>query len=194
MDSRLTAKDLEVHGLERCQSFPEWARRVGGAPPYTEQVLRLAREAASHAHDATKSDRRIDDPCSSLRKNDFDWHTAQVAAVMGARQLGVPAYGFVSADHRYSIATFVDGLGWISVDLQHVDRGYESGGTALFTKAPIVGRFEASDDGFWSPAGEAYTDRSGMLMPLSHTEWTDHPSADQDTTTTFALPLAGACP
>jgi hypothetical protein len=191
------AADLEEHGLEKCAGFSEWARRTAGGPPHTDQVLRLVRAVARPA-DETK--REAEDLCADLRVGRFTRHRAQVAAVLGARELGIPALGFASAGSaRYLVGTYVDNVGWVLADVERPDQDWFTGGPALVTMAPLLGAFPASAHAFWSPEGAAYTRTGWGVTPLSTTEWRDPKSPPAstepptDTTEARAVPLSEVC-
>src|SRR5258708_2875477 len=110
-DALARVGDLEEHHLDKCAAFPEWAKRAAGDPPYTAQLVRLVRAVAKRIEE-TKTE---DDLCAAIRAGGFTPHWGQVAVVMAARELGIPAFGFASASARqlYLVGTFVDHLGWI---------------------------------------------------------------------------------
>jgi hypothetical protein len=190
------AGDLEEHALDKCAAFPDWARRTAGDPPHTEQILRLARGVARRADERN---REAEDICAALRQGRFTPHWAQVAVVMAAREVGIPAFGLASASARqiHLVGTYTDQAGWIVLDIERPEDGWSSGGPALVTKAPLLGRFAASGHDFWLPQGGAYANTGWGLSPLSSTEWrgrldsTGHPT---DTTEARSLRLSEACP
>ncbi len=91
------AADLEEHGLHKCAAFAEWARTTAGPGPYTDQMVRLVR-AVAKPH--VEGQREPDDVCAALREGRFSPHRRQVAVVMAARELGIPADGFASASRE----------------------------------------------------------------------------------------------
>jgi len=196
VDARLNAAELEEnHHLQSCKAFEPWVTETAGAPPYADQLLRVVRRletAINPDHPAEK--KRTDDACAALREGKLSKHQAHVVAVMAARQLGAPAYGFLSADGHFLVAVFVDGVGWAQLELGDAARGYGTGGAGLVTKAPIVGSFETSRDGLWGLEGGVYAKLFGnMLSGVSWTKWL--PIDDkEDATVVYAVPLAEACP
>jgi hypothetical protein len=190
-DATLTATQLQEHHLERCTSFPDWVASHAGAPPYTEQLQRLVTQLGG----ASQREGRGDDPCADLRKGHFNVHDAQVFAVMAARQLGAPALGFFGSDirHGFLVATYVDGAGWITLDVTDAAAGYSLGGPGIVSMAPGVAQFEASLDGFWNPAGAAFAEGPMGTNPWSYTSWRAR-AASEDTTVTHAAPLDEVCP
>jgi hypothetical protein len=190
------AADLEEHGLHQCPAFAEWARREAGNPPHPDQILRLVRATAPQSEGNVPG---ADDVCAAVRKRGFTPHWAQVAVVMAARELGIPAFGFASASDRriYLVGTYVDRLGWILVDVERGEDGWFSGGPPLITRAPLLGRFAAAPHGFWYPQGAAYHNSDwGGVSRLSGTVWYGRLTADQkvtDTTEARSFPLAEVC-
>ena len=191
------ASDLDEHSLDECAAFPEWARRTAGTGPYTEQVLRLARAVAKPYTEKKKND--PDDLCAAIREERLTPHRGQVAVVMAARELGIPAYGFASASggESYLAGTYTDQLGWILLDVEHPERGWFTGGPPLVTMAPLLGGFEASQHDLWNPQGAAYQKTDWGTMALSRTAWAGRLDRDHDPTDTTearVLRLAEFCP
>jgi hypothetical protein len=190
------AVDLEEHGLPKCAAFPEWARTTSGAPPHTDQVLRLVEAVAQRWEDKEKEP---EDLCAAIRERRLTSHRAQVAAVMAAREVGIPAFGFASASERdiFLVGTWVDGLGWILVDVDRPGDGWFSGGPPLLTMAPLLGQFSAGRHGFWYPEGAAYNQGQWGVSEISGTEWRGRLTPDKlptDTTEARVISLAEACP
>lgn len=189
------AADLEEHGLHKCAAFSEWTKQTAGAPPYTEQILRLVRAVAKPY---TEKQRENEDLCANIRENRLTPHRKQVAVVMAARELGIPAYGFASASERkiHLVGTYVDGSGWILVDVEHPEEGWFTGGPPLLTLAPLLGKFEAAQHEFWSPTGGAYQKTQWGVWPISSTEWRGRlePGKERtDTTEAKVLRLSEVC-
>jgi hypothetical protein len=190
------AADLEEHGLQKCAQFPEWVRGTAGDPPYPEQVVRLARAVSARPDEKQK---QPEDICAALREGRFTPHWAQVAVVMGARELGIPAFGLVAASARgaHLVGSYTDQTGWILLDVERPDAGWTSGGAPLVTMAPLLGEFAASQHGFWYPEGAAYANQSwGGVSSFSTTEWRDGSTAGEqptDTTEASALRLSEVC-
>lgn len=187
--------DLEEHGLNKCAAFAEWARTTAGTGPYTDQLTRLAKAAA---RPFTPGQREPDDVCAAIRERRLSPHRGQVAVVMAARELGVPAFGFASATPRqiYLVGTYTDQAGWILLDVEKPDAGWFSGGPPLLTRAPVLGGFAASQHDFWTPEGAAFQKNDwGGVMPFSRTEWRGRTTGDKptDTTDTRVIRLAEAC-
>jgi hypothetical protein len=118
---------------------------------------------------------------------------------MAARQIGVPAFGFVAAGpaEERLVGTYVDGLGWATASVRDPDQGFSVGGPPILTLAPHGARFEAVRDGFWSALGAAYRSSGGsFLQPFSSTQWAAADASDpvDDVTTAEAWPLAEVCP
>jgi hypothetical protein len=195
-DARLTSAELEEsHNLAACSAFRPWVKETAGDPPYTEQMLRVGRRLglSINRSEAPKKKGR-NDLCAALRENALNDHEAQIVAVMTARELGVPAYGLLAADVHYLVGIFVDGPGWITLDTTDFYRGFQSGGVALVTKAPVVGRFDASRDGFWLPEGAMYEPTmAGRGQSRSSAHWGAQEGRD-DATVTYAIALDEACP
>jgi hypothetical protein len=185
-------RDLQEHGLEKCAAFHEWAVRNAGPPPHTAQILRLAR-AVSHGTMGNG-----DDVCAATRSGLFTPHWAEVAVVMAARELGIPAFGFApaSAWRKYLVGTWVDELGWVLLDLQEPETGWFSGGPPLVTVAPTLGGFEAASHDFWGPQAAAYAKESRGVQAISRTEWRgrENPAkTPTDTTEARSVPLSEVC-
>jgi hypothetical protein len=189
------AADLEEHGLNKCAAFGGWAAKSAGAPPHTAQILRLAQAVAVRADDEKGSE----DLCADIRSGRFTAHRAQVAVVMAARELGIPSYGFASSSGGkiHLVGTWVDGMGWILMDVERPGEGWFTGGPPLLTMAPLLGGFSASAHDFWTPEGGAYADSQwGQgTSSISGTVWRARapivPVAD--TTEARATRLAEAC-
>jgi len=190
------AADLEEHGLDKCARFPEWARSTAGDPPYPEQVLRLVR-AVSARPDGTHKE--TEDVCAALRDRRFTPHWAQVAVVMAAREVGIPAFGFAEASPRrtHLVGTYTDRAGWILLDVERPNEGWTAGGPPLVTMAPLLGPFSASQHGFWYPQGAAYANQTWVgVSTLSTTRWRDGSASDTeptDTTEARTLRLSEVC-
>jgi hypothetical protein len=198
-DATLTARDLEEHGLQHCAAFPSWAQRTAGPPPRGEQVLRLLGATRERPSPAVKGAwRDAEDVCAAIRRGVFTAHQAHVAVVMAARQIGVPAFGFVAAgpEEERLVGTYVDGLGWTTASVRDPDQGFSVGGPPILTLAPHGARFEAISDGFWSALGAAYRPSRPFLQPFSFTKWAAADASDpgDDVTTAEAWPLAEVCP
>jgi hypothetical protein len=189
------AADLEEHGLHKCAAFAEWARTTAGPGPYTDQMVRLVK-AVAKPH--VEGQREPDDVCAALREGRFSPHRRQVAIVMAARELGIPAYGFASASAKqiHLVGTYTDQAGWILLDVEKPEDGWFTGGPPLLTRAPLLGGFAAAPHDFWTAQGAAYhkTDWGGV-QALSGTEWRGRAKGDQptDTTEARAVSLAQAC-
>src|SRR5262249_36514984 len=113
-DALAKAAALEEHDLHKCAQFADWVHKSAGSPPYTDQVLRLARAASARVGEREKEP---EDVCAALREGRFKPHWAQVAVVMGARELGIPAFGFADASGRpYLVGVFTDQAAWILAD------------------------------------------------------------------------------
>ena len=189
------ATELEEHGLHKCAAFAGWAARSAGAPPHTAQILRLVQAVASRAEDQKGSE----DLCADIRIGRFTPHRAQVAVVMAARELGIPSYGFASSSGGkiYLVGTWVDGMGWILMDVERPGEGWFTGGPPLLTMAPLLGGFSASAHDFWSPEGGAYADSQwGQgVSSISGTVWRARAPLTpvSDTTEAWALRLSETC-
>lgn len=186
------AVDLQEHELHKCAAFTDWARKAAGPPPYTTQIARLVAAVSRRSEDKTAAE----DLCAALRDGLFKPHWAQVAVVMGARELGVPAYGFASATDAgtHLVGTYLDGTGWILMDVDRVADGWFTGGPALVTMSPLLGGFSASKHDFWHPEAAAYSSGPWGVQAISSTEWRGtQPGKRTDTTAARAIPLAEAC-
>ena len=186
--------DLEEHQLQSCAGFPGWAARIAEAPPHTAQIERLVQAVSARAEET----RQGEDLCADIRARRFTPHRAQVMAVMAAREVGIPAAGFASAsgDKIYLVGTYLDGAGWIFMDVERPTEGWFTGGSALLTMAPVLGGFSASQHDFWSPAGAAYTKESWGFTTLSSTEWRAtlrDQGTRTDTTEARSMRLSEAC-
>jgi hypothetical protein len=193
-DALARVGDLEEHHLEKCAAFSGWARRAAGDPPFTAQIVRLVRAVAKRIGE-TKGE---DDLCAAIRAGGFTPHWAQVAVVMGARELGIPAFGFASATAQqiFLVGTFVDRVGWILVDIERPEEAWFAGGPPLITMAPLLGPFSASQHGFWYPEAAAYAQGGWGVAAFSRTVWRGRlppNQPDSDTTEAEARPLAEAC-
>lgn len=187
------AADLEEHGLAKCAAFKEWAAKSAGAPPHTAQIERLAHAVAGRAED----NKQPEDLCADMRAGRFTPHRAQVAVVMSAREVGIPTFAFASAagGKIYLVGTYVDGAGWIWMDVERPADGWFTGGPPLVTMAPVLGGFAATAHGFWSPEGGAYANAEWGGHAISTTEWHGRVAAGKptDTTEARAVPLTEAC-
>jgi hypothetical protein len=196
VDAMLSGALLEEAHVRTCKAFPDWARTVGGAPPYTAQLLRILRHVGSHLYvPETEAEKRMaEDACAALRAQRFTEHQAQVLAVMAGRELHAPTLGLHAGDPKHSrlVATWVDGKGWIQADVSAAEGGFFSGGPALVAKAPMVGRFEAALETGWIPAGAAFQGGDFGTQALSSTEAAPE-APDKDTTSTWSRPLRDVC-
>jgi hypothetical protein len=198
VDATLTAAALEESHTARCKGFAPWVHSTAGEPPYTDQLMRVMLDLNQHVRHKKEEDTtstRIEDVCTAIRENTFTVHQAQVAAVMAERELGAPAFALFAAVpwHRYLVGTFVDGPGWITLDVEDPKSGFESGGPALVSMAPTVGQFEANQDSGWNPAAAAYSKQKfGFMFPFTVTHWQD--TAEGDATVSSSMPLAKVCP
>jgi hypothetical protein len=194
LDATATAREARGHGLDRCQELERWAFETAGAPPHTEQLLRIVRRAAAGIRDIDEKRSRAHDACASIREGAYSAHKAFVVAVMAARQVGIPAYGFISAAGRYYITTFVDGIGWATLDLTAVGSGFVRAPPGLVTRTPAIADFDAVYDDFWGLHAAAYREQWGSMRPISWTEWLTDTSnrPETDTTVTSSVPLAEA--
>lgn len=195
LDATANAREAGGHDLGRCKALERWARETAGAPPHTEQLLRIVRRAAAGIRDTEEKQSRAHDTCASIRDGAFSAHRAFVVAVMAARQVGIPAYGFISASGRYYVATFVDGVGWATLDLTADVAGFTRPPAGLVTRTPVIAEFDAVYDDFWGPHAAAYREQMGSVRPMSWTKWVTSTSdaRDTDSTITSSIPLAEAC-
>jgi len=188
------AGDLEEHKLQGCADFKAWAAKTAGGPPYPEQLLRLARWVGGRMGEAGKSP---DDICAAIREQTLSPHRAQVLAVMGAREVGVPAFAFASASPKglFLVGTFTDQSGWMLIDLKQPGAGYVTGGDVLLTKLPLIGSFEASQHAFWYPEAAAFAAGQWGVSAFSSTSWAgnDPGTVPTDTTDARSVPLSSAC-
>lgn len=168
-----TADDLEEHSLHECAEFAAWVEKVAGEPPYTEQFLRIIRTISANIVQED-SDKEPKDICAAMRQNKFTVHRAHVLAVMAARQLKIPAFGFASASPKriYHVGIYTDQAGWLQIDLEHYEQGFFTGGPVLLTKTPIISPFQGSRHGFWYPEAAAYSKAPwGGINDFSRTLW-----------------------
>ncbi len=196
VDARLTAAELETeeHGLDQCKAFLPALKLLAGEPPYTSQLLHILQRLQEWRRDEPRG-KEGEDLCASLRANALRVHDIQVLAVMMMRELGAPALGFTTADPKrmYLVGTYVDGLGWVTVDANRPG-GYELGGPPIVTLAPLAAPFEAGQHGFWYPSAGAYSQMFGRTAALSTTRWSTVPGDSDDVTVPSSVPLAQACP
>jgi hypothetical protein len=187
------ARDTEEHALHKCAAFPGWAAEAAGAPPHTQQIVRLLHAVARRAEEGKSGE----DLCADLREGRFSPHRAQVAVVMGARELGIPAFGFASASDRdvYLVGTFTDQAGWILINVERPDEGWFTGGPVLLSLAPLLGGFSASQHAFWNPAAAAYSSEQWGVSAFSTTEWSGRSTSKTVVNTTAArtIPMAEMC-
>jgi hypothetical protein len=190
-EALLDAGQLEEHGLDRCDDFPQWARQNAGAPPHTDQLLRLARVIAARVKADEQPPRWDEDVCSGMREGTLTLHRAQVLLVMAARHVGVPAFAFSVAriERRYLVGTFVDECGWVLVDVEHARRGWVRAGGVLLTKTPLLGGFDASRHALWHANAAAFAPAGGVLQEIADTTWGEGPRS----TTARTLSLEEAC-
>ena len=168
-----TAEDLEEHKLHECAAFAAWAKKVAAEPPYTKQFLRII-QALGPNIDNSNEGKTPDDICAAIRVGNFTAHRAHVLAVMAARQMNIPAFGFASASPRgiYLVGIYTDQAGWLLVDLENYEEGYFTGGPVLLTKVPIISPFKGSRHQFWYPQGAAYSKNEWFgISSLSRTVW-----------------------
>jgi hypothetical protein len=188
------AGDTEEHGLNKCAAFAAWAAQSAGAPPHTQQIVRLVQAVARRAEEKKGGE----DLCADLRQGRFTPHRAQVAVVMAARELGIPAFGFASASDRdiYLVGTYTDQAGWILMNVERPDEGWFTGGPPLVSLAPLLGGSSASQHGFWYPASAAYSNTEWAgVNAFSTTEWRGRSTSKTAVNTTEArtIPLAEMC-
>jgi hypothetical protein len=187
------AADLEEHGLAKCAAFAEWAKKSAGEPPHTAQLQRLVQTVANRAMES----KQAEDLCADIRAGRFTPHRAQVAVVMGAREVGIPAFGFASAagGKIYLVGTYVDGTGWILMDVETPAEGWFTGGPPLLTMAPLLGGFSATRHDFWSPEGGAYSNSEWGVRAISTTQWQGRlaPETRTDTTEARVVRLSEVC-
>jgi hypothetical protein len=112
---------------------------------------------------------------------------------MAAREVGIPAYGLITAAGGYYVSTYVDDIGWVAVDVTSREPVFQPVPSGLVTRAPTLAAFEASADELWMPNAGAYSERMGAVRALSWTEWNPVP-AGEDATRTSSLELGKACP
>jgi len=203
--------------LDRDEAFDEGMQKISQIwrDPHTKSVTIPARELAILAGRSPASVRgaqrqltlavRADDEkgsedlCADIRSGRFTAHRAQVAVVMAARELGIPSYGFASSSGGkiHLVGTWVDGMGWILMDVERPGEGWFTGGPPLLTMAPLLGGFSASAHDFWTPEGGAYADSQwGQgTSSISGTVWRARAPIVPvtDTTEARATGLAEAC-
>lgn len=188
------AKDLGEHGLDECVDFAGWAQRSAGSGSYPTRIRNLIATVSER----TEKEEGSDDLCTTIREGKFTAHQAQVAVVMAARELEIPAFGLTTATVRkaHLVGTYVDDVGWITIDVDDSPSdGWSSGGPPLLTLAPIVGRFAASSHNFWTPLAQVYVDiQNGEAYPVSSTKWRDDQSDRSHATTgAVAKPFDEVC-
>ena len=93
------------------------------------------------------------------------------------------------------MGTFVDGIGWILMDVEKPAEGWFTGGPPLLTMTPLLGGFSASAHAFWSPGGAAYASTQWGVSAISTTQWQGRlaPGTRADTTEARVLPLSEVC-
>ena len=167
-------------------------------PPYTDQFLRIVRALGENIVKEVKG-KQSEDICSALRDGKFTVHWAHVLAVMAARQLKIPAFGFASASPRriYLVGIYTDQTGWLLIDLENYKQGFFTGGPVLLTKTPIIGPFEGSRHRFWYPEAAAYSPAPwGGVTAFSRTSWLGRQTPSElpnDTTEAKSFPLSEIC-
>jgi hypothetical protein len=179
------AADTEEHALAKCAAFPAWVASAAGPPrSHTEVIRRLVEAAARRVPEG----KQAEDLCADIRGGRFTPHRAQVAAVMGARELGIPCYGFIGAGGggMHLVGTYLDGKGWIFLDVERPAEGWFTGGAVLVTMAPVLGGFSASAHDFWSPAAGAYAESEWGFAAVSTTRLASSVPAGERTDTTEA--------
>lgn len=194
-DAMARAADLEEHNLNKCAAFGAWAQSSAGAGPYTDQIVRLAHAVEKRFEG---NQQRAEDVCAALRQGRFTPHWAQVLVVMGAREVGAPAFGFASAAPRQThlVGTYTDKAGWIFLDVERPSDGWFTGGSPLVTKAPLLGGFKASAHDLWYPEGGAYAQSPFGVQSLSGTDWRGGLAANApptDTTEARSVRLSEVC-
>jgi hypothetical protein len=187
------ARDTEEHDLNKCAAFAAWTAQSGGAPPHTSQIVRLVHAVAKRAEEKKGGE----DLCADIREGRFTPHRAQVAVVMAARELGIPAFGFAAASDRdiYLVGTYTDQAGWILMNVERPEEGWFTGGPVLVSMAPLLGGSSASQHGFWYPVGAAYSNGQWGVDGFSTTEWRGRSTSKTVTNTTEArtIHLAEMC-
>jgi hypothetical protein len=194
-ESLARVAELEEHQLNKCAAFAGWAKDAAGPAPHTDQIARLVQAVSKRVDEDKKGG---DDLCAALRTGRFTPHWAQVAVVMAARELGIPAFGFASASGTaiHLVGTFVDQIGWVLIDIERPQDGWFTGGPPLVTLAPLLGPFSGSSHDFWYPNAGVYARREwGGVHAISKTSWVAlAPSAQSyNTTTARAMSLSELC-
>jgi hypothetical protein len=185
------AGDTEEHGLNKCAAFAAW-RPVGGRAPHTQQIVRLAQAVGKRAEE----NKGGEDLCADLRQGRFTPHRAQVAVVMAARELGIPAFGFASASTATSTRGDVHTIRRLDPDERRASgRGLVHRRARARLPGPLLGGSSASQHGFWYPASAAYSKTQWGVNALSTTEWRGRSTSKTAVNTTEArtIPLAELC-
>lgn len=189
--ARATAKDLEDN-LKECADFAAWAQRSAGEGSHTARIVNLVRAVGERPEKPGRTS-----VCAALRSGRFSAIDAHYAVVMAARELGIPAYALLSAaeEHNRLVATYVDDVGWVELNIDAPDDGWVRGGVPLLTMAPVI---DAINEGtWWSAAGAAYRKSElGGLQPFARSRWSGDRTSEEkipNTTTAQARSLAEAC-
>lgn len=174
VDATLDASELEEHDLHQCKEFDGWPERATSPGGPLQRLLELANEVGFGL--VEPGQRWPEDVCAAIRQNLYSPHQAQVALVMAARAMGLPAYGVTAADPEssYLVAVWEDSLGWISLDVKRPEQGWFSGGPGLLTKAPLIVEFDTSNHGFWYAGAQAHSPDSSYFssyLAIAHTDW-----------------------
>jgi len=199
VDATLDATELKEHGLHQCKDLEGWPERVTGPADPLQRLNELANEVSFGLVDPGQ--RRPEDVCAAIRQNLYSPHQAQVALVMGARALGLPAYGVVVADPEASaqVAVWEDSLGWITLDVKHPEDGWSHGGPGLLTKAPLIVQLDTANHEFWYAGGQAHSPESsffGSYPAIGDTDWQRYRNDDPrraGLTRAHTLPLSDMC-
>jgi hypothetical protein len=190
------ASEILEHRLQSCAGFHEWALKTAGEGPYTERLERIVRGLSGRR--LARSD-ETEDVCAAIREGSLPGHWAQVAAVLGAREAGIPAFGFLpaSSERHFLVGTYVDGAGWVLLDIDRPDDGFFTGGPPLITMAPLLGGFDLSRHDLWMPEAAAYAQSPrSRATPIALTAWPGDPRPEggpSNTTEVHTVRLSEAC-
>jgi hypothetical protein len=175
-DSTATAAELEEHSLHECAAFKEWSAVIAGQGFPMERFRSILTTIAAGIIPEGQEDKEqwSEDICAAMRNMRFTPHKAHVLAVMASREIGLPCFGFVSAQEKdnYLVGTYSDQSGWLFFDLAAPEQGFFADPPVLLTKAPLIAEFEGCRHGCWYANAAAYQQSQwGGISAFSRTKW-----------------------
>ena len=196
LEATIRVQQSPDHDLEKCRGLHAWAMRIAGEGSYLEQLERMAK-SLSWLTSAGPGERKGDDVCDAIRNGHFSRHQKMVALTIGGREIGAPTFGVNVADanDREQLATYVDGHGWVTLSIRHPEKGFQKGGPAWITRAPLIAQLEATAHEHWRSEANAFEFNAyrGGASTISRTTHADQKGDHEDITRTTSQPLAKVC-